>query len=187
MPRLLRSGFFSRVRTGAAAHNQDDGITTSSDVNQTDGTTTDRKVGAVVDEKAASSTGSDKNGVDSDITARTDGKQTAVTTDTEKKTQDETEESPADDDESQYMSGSKLVLLSIGLCLATFVIALDNTIIATAIPRITTEFDSLDDVGWYGSSYLLTTTSLQPPFGKVITYFSVKWVYLSALLIFERT
>lgn len=34
--------------------------------------------------------------------------------------------------------------------------------LATAIPTITTVFDSLGDVGWYGSSYLLTTTSLQP-------------------------
>jgi hypothetical protein len=28
---------------------------------------------------------------------------------------------------------------------------LDNTIIATAIPRITDDFHSLKDVGWYGS------------------------------------
>lgn len=58
-------------------------------------------------------------------------------------------------------------------------------IIATAIPRITTAFDSLDDVGWYGSSYLLTTTSLQPSFGKVYSHFNIKWTYLSALVIFE--
>jgi hypothetical protein len=29
--------------------------------------------------------------------------------------------------------------------------ALDNTILATAIPRITDQFNSLADVGWYGS------------------------------------
>lgn len=57
--------------------------------------------------------------------------------------------------------------------------------LATAIPRITTQFDSLNDVGWYGSSYLLTTTSLQPSFGKVYTYFNVKWTYMIALVIFE--
>lgn len=56
---------------------------------------------------------------------------------------------------------------------------------ATAIPRITTVFNSLNDVGWYGSSYLLTTTSLQPSFGKVYTYFNVKWTFLTALCIFE--
>jgi MFS family permease len=89
------------------------------------------------------------------------------------------------DDDSKYPSGTKLALLTFGLAMATFVIALDNTIIATAIPRITTDFDALNDVGWYGSSYLLTTTSLQPSFGKVYTYFDVKWVYLSALMIFE--
>ena len=89
------------------------------------------------------------------------------------------------DDESQYPGGLQLALVTIGLALATFVIALDNTIIATAIPQITSVFNSLNDVGWYGSSYLLTTTSLQPTFGKIYTYFNVKWTYLTALLIFE--
>lgn len=91
----------------------------------------------------------------------------------------------ADEDDSKYLKGPQLLLLTTGLLLATFVVALDNTIIATAIPKITSIFDSLDDVGWYGSAYLLTTTSLQPSFGKIYTYFDVKWVYLSALLIFE--
>lgn len=79
----------------------------------------------------------------------------------------------------------KLWILSLGLCLTTFVIALDNTIIATAIPKITTVFNSLEDVAWYGSSYLLTTCSLQPSFGKVYTYFDVKYTYLFALVLFE--
>ncbi|OCL11666.1 MFS transporter [Glonium stellatum] len=89
------------------------------------------------------------------------------------------------DDESKYLKGFPLIILTIGLCLTTFVIALDNTIIATAIPRITTAFNSLGDVGWYGSAYLLTTCSLQPSFGKVYTYFDVKWTYLFALTLFE--
>lgn len=88
-------------------------------------------------------------------------------------------------DDSKYVGGAKLGVLTFGLCMAIFVVALDNTIIATAIPKITTVFNSLNDVGWYGSSYLLTTTSLQPSFGKVYTYFNVKWTYLSALVIFE--
>ena len=62
----------------------------------------------------------------------------------------------------------------------------DNTILATAIPKITTVFpNSLKDVGWYGSSYLLTTTALQPSFGRIYTYFSVKNTYLFALCLFE--
>jgi Major Facilitator Superfamily len=92
---------------------------------------------------------------------------------------------PGEDDESKYPKPVQLYALTFGLAMSTFVIALDNTIIATAIPRITTVFNSLGDVGWYGSAYLLTTTSLQPSFGKVYTYFNIKWTYISAIVIFE--
>lgn len=63
--------------------------------------------------------------------------------------------------------------------------AIDNTIIATAIPKITDHFKSLDDIGWYGSAYMLTTCAFQLLFGKFYTFYSVKWVYLSTLFIFE--
>jgi len=61
----------------------------------------------------------------------------------------------------------------------------DNTIIATAIPHITDQFHSLPDVGWYGSAYLLCTASCQLTFGKWYTFFSIKYVYLIAIAIFE--
>ncbi|KAI9754653.1 MAG: hypothetical protein M4579_004616 [Chaenotheca gracillima] len=95
------------------------------------------------------------------------------------------EEGEEVEDTSNYPHGVQLVLLTFGLAMAIFVVALDNTIIATAIPKITTVFNSLGDVGWYGSSYLLTTTSLQPSFGKIYAFFDVKWTYLIALVIFE--
>ncbi|KAH7323762.1 major facilitator superfamily domain-containing protein [Rhexocercosporidium sp. MPI-PUGE-AT-0058] len=90
-----------------------------------------------------------------------------------------------DGDDVVYPGKLQLGLLTLGLCLATFTVALDNTIIATAIPKITSVFDSLNDVGWYGSSYLLTTTALQPSFGRVYTYFNVKYTYIAALVVFE--
>ena len=37
----------------------------------------------------------------------------------------------------------------------------------------------------YGSSYLLTTCAFQLFFGKLYTFFSIKWVYLSAIAVFE--
>lgn len=61
----------------------------------------------------------------------------------------------------------------------------DNNVIATAIPTITSEFSSLPDMGWYGSAYLLTTASLQLPFGKLYTFLSIKRVFLVAIAIFE--
>ncbi|KAI7774776.1 major facilitator superfamily transporter [Diaporthe eres] len=55
----------------------------------------------------------------------------------------------------------------------------------TAIPSITSEFNTLNDIGWYGSAYLLASCALQPTYGKIFTYFHVKWTYLSALFLFE--
>ncbi|KAI1176176.1 MFS general substrate transporter [Nemania sp. FL0916] len=89
------------------------------------------------------------------------------------------------EDGSEYPSGAKLLLISLALCLSVFLIALDNSIIATAIPSITDAFHSLPDVGWYGSAYLLTTAALQLLFGKFYTFLSIKWVYLTAIFIFE--
>ncbi|KAF3916666.1 hypothetical protein ABW20_dc0105089 [Dactylellina cionopaga] len=85
----------------------------------------------------------------------------------------------------EYPTAWKLGIISIALCLSVFCMALDNTIIATAIPKITDHFKSLDDVGWYGSAYMLTTCAFQLLFGKFYTFYSVKWVYLIALFIFE--
>ena len=89
------------------------------------------------------------------------------------------------DNEDDYPKSMKLVLITIALCLSVFCMALDNTIISTAIPRITDDFHSINDVGWYGSAYLLTTCAFQLFYGKLYTFFSLKWVYLIALLIFE--
>ncbi|RYP57543.1 hypothetical protein DL770_010646 [Monosporascus sp. CRB-9-2] len=69
--------------------------------------------------------------------------------------------------------------------IAVFCVALDNTIISTAIPQITNEFHSLDDVGWYGSAFFLTQCSFQLLFGKIYTIFSPKWTYLASLFFFE--
>lgn len=90
-----------------------------------------------------------------------------------------------EEDESRYPKSLQLVLITIALCLAVFCMALDNTIIATAIPRITDEFHAINDVGWYGSAYLLCTASFQLFYGKLYTFFSIKWLFLGALCVFE--
>ncbi|PLB46059.1 putative efflux pump antibiotic resistance protein [Aspergillus steynii IBT 23096] len=85
----------------------------------------------------------------------------------------------------EYPKGWKLALLTLAICLTIFLISLDFSIIATAIPAITSEFRSLEDVGWYGSSYLLTTASSQLLVGKFYSTMGIKWVFLVALLVFE--
>jgi hypothetical protein len=88
-------------------------------------------------------------------------------------------------EEPQYPGAAKLTLIISSLCLAIFLVALDQTIIAPALGAITAKFQSVKDIGWYGSAYLLTTTALQPMYGTIYKYFNVKIAYLAAVFIFE--
>ncbi|KAL1798981.1 hypothetical protein ACET3X_003018 [Alternaria dauci] len=55
----------------------------------------------------------------------------------------------------------------------------------TAIPRITSEFHSLADVGWYIGAFTLASATLQPLSGKLYTHLSTKVVFLTFVLLFE--
>lgn len=47
-----------------------------------------------------------------------------------------------------YPTGLRLIAIIAALCLAVFLCALDQTILATATPKITDRFHSVDDIGW---------------------------------------
>ena len=85
----------------------------------------------------------------------------------------------------EYIAGIPLGLVILSIFLVTFLTFLDTSIISTAIPRITDDFHSLPDVGWYGSAYQLASATLQPLTGKIYTYFPSKWCYLVFFGLFE--
>jgi MFS family permease len=61
----------------------------------------------------------------------------------------------------------------------------DKLIISTAIPQITNEFHSADDIGWYGTAFLLSNCAFLLVFGKLYTIFNVKYTFLTAIFLFE--
>ncbi|KAH8892007.1 MFS general substrate transporter [Thozetella sp. PMI_491] len=89
------------------------------------------------------------------------------------------------EEEREYVSGTKAVMILVPVTLVFFLLMLDSSIIATAIPAITTDFDSLLDIGWYGGAYQLASSAFQPMSGKIYTYFSIKWSFLAFLFLFE--
>ncbi|KAL4734928.1 MFS general substrate transporter [Aspergillus similis] len=91
------------------------------------------------------------------------------------------EEQPA----TGYMQGWALVSLTVAFMAICFVLAIDNTILATAIPQITSDFQSLNDIGWYGSSYLIAQMALLPTCGRLYAFYNIKWVYCASLAVFE--
>ncbi|CZR66374.1 related to aflatoxin efflux pump AFLT [Phialocephala subalpina] len=75
--------------------------------------------------------------------------------------------------------------MTVALMSAVFLVALDVNILATAIPRITTEFHSIDDVSWYGIAYSLPKMALQPTYGRIYGSFSYKHVFCCTIVIFS--
>ncbi|KAI5456770.1 major facilitator superfamily domain-containing protein [Mariannaea sp. PMI_226] len=89
------------------------------------------------------------------------------------------------EDESQYPHGLKLAVIILSNMIAMFLVALDRTIIATAIPRITDDFKALGDISWYASAYLITSCATQLLWGRIFTFYQTKAVYLAAIFMFE--
>lgn len=76
-------------------------------------------------------------------------------------------------------------LIIMSTFVSMFLVALDRTIISTAIPAITNEFGSLGDIGWYGSAYMLTTAAFQLVFGRLYRFYDLRWTFIVTILIFE--
>lgn len=81
---------------------------------------------------------------------------------------------PSDAPKPYELDGLPLYLVIIGLGIAIFLMSLDSSIIATAIPRITSQFNSTSDIAWYGSAYSFSMCALQPISGKLFSSFSLK-------------
>lgn len=90
-----------------------------------------------------------------------------------------------DDATSELPGPGRLAITMFALFTGMFTSNLDSTILATAIPKITDEFHSLNDIGWYASSAFLTFAAFQTSWGKVFKYFNIKWSYMLSLFIFE--
>src|SRR6201999_1026838 len=84
-----------------------------------------------------------------------------------------------------YPGPAKLAAIMASLYISIFLIALDRTIIGVAVPKITDQFHSINDIGWYGSAYMLTACGFILVFGRIYTFAPTKWVFLTGIALFE--
>jgi len=82
------------------------------------------------------------------------------------------------------LTGAALRTVFIALMLGMFLAALDQTIVAVALPHIVTDFGALDHISWVVTSYLLASTISTPIYGKLGDMYGRKPVFLVAILIF---
>lgn len=72
----------------------------------------------------------------------------------------------------------------IGLLLAMLLAALDQTIVATALPTIVGELNGLEHISWVITAYLLASTIGMPIYGKAGDLFGRKPVFIFAIVVF---
>ena len=72
----------------------------------------------------------------------------------------------------------------VGLMLAVFLAALNQTIVATALPTMGRYFNDLENLPWIVTSYLLTSTAVAPLYGKLSDIHGRRTVMLASIGIF---
>jgi EmrB/QacA subfamily drug resistance transporter len=77
------------------------------------------------------------------------------------------------------------ILVAFGaIMLATLLSALDQTIVATALPEIADDLDGFDDLSWVVTAYLLSTTVTVPLYGKLSDLYGRRRLFVVSIAIF---
>ena len=79
---------------------------------------------------------------------------------------------------------NKLIIMG-SVMASLFLVALDQTIVSTALGKIVEEFNAFSSLSWIVTAYLLTTTITVPIAGKLSDLFGRKSLLLAGVTIFE--
>ncbi|MFC3574297.1 MFS transporter [Streptomyces yaanensis] len=96
----------------------------------------------------------------------------------------DTPQEPVGTERQAALDPRRVRLVFVGLMLALLLAALDQMIVATALPRIVGELHGLDRMSWAITAYLLTSTVGLPVYGKLGDLFGRKGVFQFAIAVF---
>src|SRR5919106_91072 len=86
--------------------------------------------------------------------------------------------------EPKPLTHPEITAIIVGIMLAMFLGALDQTIVATALPTIGRHFGDLEQLSWVVTAYLLTGTAVTPLYGKLSDIYGRRAMMLIAIAIF---
>ena len=95
-----------------------------------------------------------------------------------------TSPAPTRIDYASTLSGRSKALILAGVLLGLLLAALDQTIVATALPRIVADLQGIDLLAWVSTSYLLASTAMVPIYGKLSDIYGRKIILLIGTVIF---
>lgn len=82
------------------------------------------------------------------------------------------------------MTHREILVVLGGLMTGMFLAALDQTIVATALPTIAGELGAVDLIAWIVTAYLLASTTATPLFGRISDLYGRKETFQAAIVIF---
>ncbi|KAJ7046931.1 MFS general substrate transporter [Mycena alexandri] len=88
------------------------------------------------------------------------------------------------DGETQTLPKNRLSIVFLALTLTVFLAAMDQTIVATALPTIVEKLGGGSEYSWVGSAYLLAAAALAPLYGKLSGMFGRKPLLYSSIIVF---
>ena len=68
--------------------------------------------------------------------------------------------------------------------LALFLVALDQTVVGTALPKIVAELNGFKHYAWITTAHLLASTSMIPVIGKPGDIYGRKWFIVGGIVVF---
>ena len=71
-----------------------------------------------------------------------------------------------------------------GLMLALFLVALDQTVVGTALPQIIADLEGFERYAWVTTAYLLASTAMIPVIGKLGDVYGRKWFIVGGVVVF---
>ncbi|KAF7323491.1 Major facilitator superfamily protein [Mycena chlorophos] len=88
-------------------------------------------------------------------------------------------------DDETILTGMRLAVVFGAMLMSLLLIALDQTILSTALPRIASDFNSFSLQGWVATAFIVAQTVFLLFYGQLIRIFPAKWILISSILIFE--
>lgn len=84
----------------------------------------------------------------------------------------------------RVLSVRQSLLAMIGLAFVTMMVAVDQTVVGTALPTVVAELNGFELYAWVATSYLLTSVITIPIFGRLGDYYGRKPFVVASVIVF---